>query len=274
MRASIPAPRMKDDAGSAIPSPGSVDAVFQRYEDYETAALVVLALSFEVAERLRPGWKIDKKAHLRLDVVAVIVLFVAVGLSRKGLAIAFQPLADAVMPGLEQLRALPGVAKVLAAMVLADFTIYWIHRAMHKWELLWRTHEFHHSVENLWWFSGLRTSVLHGFLFAIPQALIPFAIFKVSVLEAGIGFSVGVFFQLWMHSNVNVSLGPLAWVIVTPEYHRIHHSATKHRDMNLGIAFAVWDRLFGTYVDPRTLAPDYPMGLGYTKDRRRLIVGV
>src|SRR5262249_33443893 len=149
--------------------------MFERSEDYETAVLVVLALCFEAAERLRPDRRIDKKAHLRLDVLALIVLFVAVGLSRKGLSIAFQPIADAVVPGIEQLRALPSVAKVLAAMVLADFTIYWIHRAMHKWDFLWRTHEFHHSVENLWWFSGFRTSVLHGFLFAIPQVLIPFA---------------------------------------------------------------------------------------------------
>jgi sterol desaturase/sphingolipid hydroxylase (fatty acid hydroxylase superfamily) len=248
--------------------------VFQRFEDYETTALVALALCFETAERLRPDRKIDKKVHLRLDVIALIVLFVAVGLSRKGLGLAFQPLAEAVVPGLEQLRALPGVAKVVASLVLADFTTYWIHRAMHKWDVLWRTHEFHHSVENLWWFSGFRTSVLHGFLFAIPQVLIPFAIFKVSVIEAGIGFSIGVFFQLWMHSNVRASLAPIEWVFVTPEYHRLHHSATRHRDKNLAIGFTVWDRLFGTYVDPRSIAPDYPMGLGYAKDRRRLIVGV
>jgi sterol desaturase/sphingolipid hydroxylase (fatty acid hydroxylase superfamily) len=248
--------------------------MFERFEDYETTALVALALCFEVAERLRPDRKIDKKVHIRLDVVALIVLFVAVGLSRKGLSIAFQPLTDAVVPELEQIRKLPGVAKVLTSMVLVDFTIYWIHRAMHKWDFLWRTHEFHHSIENLWWFSGFRTSVPHGFLFAIPQVLIPFAILKLSAIEAGIGFSVGVFFQLWMHSNVRVRLAPLEWVIITPEYHRLHHSATRYRDMNLAIGFTVWDRLFGTYVDPRSIGPDYPMGLGYAKDRGRLIVGV
>jgi sterol desaturase/sphingolipid hydroxylase (fatty acid hydroxylase superfamily) len=64
---------------------------------------------------------------------------------------------------------------------------------------------------------------------------------------------------------------------VTPDYHRIHHSATTHRGMNLAPTFRIWDRLFGTYVDPATMPADFPLGLGEHVTRKevpRMLVGI
>jgi sterol desaturase/sphingolipid hydroxylase (fatty acid hydroxylase superfamily) len=40
----------------------------------------------------------------------------------------------------------------------------------------------------------------------------------------------------------------LRLVLVTPDMHRVHHSARRaEHDSNFGFALSVWDRMFGTY---------------------------
>jgi sterol desaturase/sphingolipid hydroxylase (fatty acid hydroxylase superfamily) len=49
------------------------------------------------------------------------------------------------------------------------------------------------------------------------------------------------------HANLRSGYGWLKYLLVTPQSHRIHHSAeARHRDKNFGIFFSFWDRLFGT----------------------------
>ena len=51
------------------------------------------------------------------------------------------------------------------------------------------------------------------------------------------------------HCNVNVRLGPLRYVIVTPNFHHWHHSQdTEALDKNYAAHFAFLDYLFGTAV--------------------------
>lgn len=248
--------------------------LFTKYEDYEFVALVVFAILFELWERFRPSSALDRRAHLRRDLVAVAVAVAAINASRFGLFAACHALQADTRLAVEGLRSLPGWAKVAIGIVFMDFTLYWIHRAMHRFDVLWRAHELHHSIEALYWFSGLRTSFLHVFIYAIPQIVVPFFVLKLTALEAGIGFSIGVFVQFWAHSNLDVSLGPIDWLIISPAYHRIHHSYSKNRDKNLGTSFTIWDRMFGTFVDPRTVEPGFKLGLGYQKSWVRLLIGV
>ena len=43
---------------------------------------------------------------------------------------------------------------------------------------------------------------------------------------------------------MNWSYGPLGWVLVSPAFHRLHHSAER-QDVNLGVVLTVWDHLAG-----------------------------
>ena len=72
----------------------------------------------------------------------------------------------------------------------------------------------------------------------------------------------GVLIQFWEHTNVKVNIGPLRYVFITPDYHRVHHSANELSRTNFGGTFSIWDRAFGTYTDPRTVPEDTPLGLG------------
>jgi len=162
------------------------------------------------------------------------------------------------------------------AIVVVDFIIYWIHRAQHHFDTLWRTHAWHHSIEQLYWFSGFRTSFFHSFLYAIPATSISTLVFNLSPLEAGVGYSIGTLIQFWEHTNLQVNVGPLRHVIITPAYHRVHHS-TRHNRSNYGTAFSVWDRMFGTYTNPDLVPLDEPLGLGEPVDEKqipRMLIGV
>jgi sterol desaturase/sphingolipid hydroxylase (fatty acid hydroxylase superfamily) len=157
--------------------------------------------------------------------------------------------------------------------VLADLGAYWLHRLIHT-RHLWRIHRFHHSPTQLYWLAGVRTTIPQQILFNLPVALaVPMvADAPVYVFEALV--VAGVVTNDWMHLNVAWRSRWLEWVLVTPRYHHIHHSTdAKLHDGNFGVVFSVWDRLFGTYVDPDTVVPK-KFGIAETRDPLWLMIGV
>ncbi len=102
-------------------------------------------------------------------------------------------------------------------------------------------------------------------------------IFRLTPFETAIGYSLGLCIQFWEHTNLKVNFGPLGWIFITPDYHRVHHSATNKVGYNLGTTFTLWDRMFGTFIDPRTVPEEFPLGLGEEikpRDIPRMLVGV
>jgi sterol desaturase/sphingolipid hydroxylase (fatty acid hydroxylase superfamily) len=246
-------------------------------QEYQTASFFGLVALFEVLERVRPAHEVNRWKDLKIDVLSFALALV---LNRSCKAAVFAIILSAtpqwVGLQLAALHGLPAALRILLAIVIVDFLIYWIHRAQHRFDALWRTHAWHHSIEELYWFSGFRTSFLHSFLYAIPATSVSTLVFNLSPIEAGIGYSIGLFIQFWEHTNVRVNVGWLRWIIITPDYHRVHHS-TRHNRSNFGTAFSVWDRAFGTYTDPATVAANEPLGLGEPVDERkipRMLIGV
>ncbi len=245
---------------------------------FEVGTFFALVLIFEIWERLRPARNVDKLAAIKIDLLSFGTAILLNRISAKFWSSVAHGVTPAfLLPSVHYVQSLPGAIKIVLAIIVVDFIIYWIHRAQHYSDRLWRTHAWHHSVEHLYWFSGFRTSFFHSFMYAIPSAMIPILIFKLSPLQAGIGYSIGLLIQFWEHTNIKVNIGPLKHIIITPDYHRVHHSATRFCRMNLGTTFSVWDRMFGTYVDPRTVPEDVPLGLGEeidTKKIPRMLLGV
>ncbi len=243
---------------------------------WEAVVLVAAVAVFDLWERLRPARPHRRRPTLRLDLaaLAIVVVFSQVwktlltgGLDALEVAAAFSPIAP--------LHEAPSALKVLLGLAAGDFCLYWVHRAMHASDLLFRTHAFHHTTEHLYWLSGSRTSVLHLLFFAGPQVLIAGYLLRFTPGEAAVALGTGVVVNLWVHSNVRVRLGPLEALLVTPDYHRVHHSADANSRKNLGFIFTVWDRLFGTHVDPRTLPDGFRLGMAEPRPRLlRRIVGV
>jgi len=52
------------------------------------------------------------------------------------------------------------------------------------------------------------------------------------------------------HSNTRLGFGPFGRIVVSPNFHRIHHKLDGPQDVNLGFALTIWDQLFHTAVFP------------------------
>jgi sterol desaturase/sphingolipid hydroxylase (fatty acid hydroxylase superfamily) len=238
--------------------------------DAEILAFFGCVLLFEILERLWPARDVDRWRDLKLDVMSFVFALVV----NRICNIVFREWAGGTIFAapifLQKLQALPSILKIGIALLIVDFIIYWIHRAQHRTDILWRTHAWHHSIEQMYWFAGFRTSFLHSFIYNIPQVVVPITLLKLTPAEAAIGYSLGLLIQFWEHTNLDVKIGPLRHIIITPAYHRIHHSATVHRGMNLGTTFSLWDRMFGTFVDPENVPDTFPLGLGEEVNRKKL----
>ncbi len=134
-------------------------------------------------------------------------------------------------------------------VLVADLVQYWTHRAYHEVPLLWRLHAVHHSVKSMDWLAGSRQHILE-LLITRTLVLAPIYVlgFSKEVIDA---YIVIVGFQaVFNHANVSVRLGPLRYLIVTPNFHHWHHSQDDVAiDKNYAAHFAFLDYLFGTAVE-------------------------
>lgn len=133
-------------------------------------------------------------------------------------------------------------------VLVADLVQYWTHRAYHELPALWRLHAVHHSVEHMDWMAGSRQHLLEV-LITRTLVLAPIYVlgFAKEVIDA---YIVIVGFQaVFNHANVSVRLGPLRYLVVTPNFHHWHHSQDSEAiDRNYAAHFAFLDHLFGTAV--------------------------
>ena len=143
--------------------------------------------------------------------------------------------------------ALRPVLGLLAYLVVFDFLFYVFHRAQHRVGFLWRYHMVHHSDMNVSMFTSIRHHWMEEsfryFFIAAPMVVLFGGTERVPFwLIAGIGLS-----GLIIHWNMPWRMAFLHRWLVTPWYHRIHHSVEiRHFDKNFAVMFPFWDWLFGT----------------------------
>ena len=240
---------------------------------FQTVTFLLVVLVVDCWERLKPAFPVDRRRDLTVNLMALTAV-ILLGEQSKIIAHKFFELIHLQsLVSLSFLRSLPGPGKMILAIVLTDFSLYWVHRAMHG-RLLWPTHRFHHSIGEIWWLSGARTSFTHLCLFAAPQIFIAYYLLDLSAFQVGMALSFAVGINIWLHANIRVTLGWLEAVFVTPNYHRIHHGAEGMTDKNLGFVFTLWDRMFGTYIRPEA-GRDFPISAEPVQRRLlRLLAGI
>lgn len=133
------------------------------------------------------------------------------------------------------------------ALLVADFSYYWMHRWEHEIRILWAHHSVHHSSPEYNLTTALRLAWIEGlveWLFFVPMILMGF-----SVAQTIVAILFVVSYQTWIHTEKIGRLGWLDKVLNTPSVHRVHHgSNTQYIDKNYGGILILWDRLFGTYA--------------------------
>ena len=136
-------------------------------------------------------------------------------------------------------------------MVLAvDFMRYWLHRAAHERDTLWRLHAVHHSVEQLYW---LNTARFHPIEKALQMMLdsVPFLLMAVDARVLSLYYLAYASNGFFQHCNIALRYGVLNYIVGSAETHRWHHSREpREANANYGNTVIVWDLLFGTWFLP------------------------
>ena len=137
-----------------------------------------------------------------------------------------------------------------AALFLGvEFCYYWFHRAAHRVRWLWATHAVHHSATQFNLSAAIRlgwTGTLTGaFVFFLPLAWLGF-----HPLAIGGVLGLGLLYQFFLHTALDVHLGPLERILNSPRHHRVHHASNDVcLDKNYGNVLIIFDRLFGTFTE-------------------------
>jgi sterol desaturase/sphingolipid hydroxylase (fatty acid hydroxylase superfamily) len=228
-----------------------------------------LGLLFFAAEYLFPARQVSYRNVFLRDLAALGIY----GISFKFLVPLTDriPIPNYVPTGVFEMHL---IFKLALFYIVEDFGLYWVHRLMHT-KQFWRTHKWHHYPTYMYWLAGIRTSlphiVLFNFTFVAARPLLggaPGWIFPLIAIEH-------LCRNNWMHMNVSWKSNWLEWLVVTPRYHQIHHSSEPtHYRSNLGSLLTVWDRIFGTYLNPERVRQELTFGIGERVNPLRLLVGV
>jgi sterol desaturase/sphingolipid hydroxylase (fatty acid hydroxylase superfamily) len=147
---------------------------------------------------------------------------------------------------------LPSTMRLVVAIIGLDALAYAQHRLLHRVDILWRFHAVHHSDPEV----DVTTTFRHHPVEAIFNgALIGGVVLAIGFSPAEIAAYTWVSFVVEIVAHANLALP--SWfgaifgrLIVTPEFHRLHHSRAKaEANANFGQAFSIWDTLFGTARD-------------------------
>jgi sterol desaturase/sphingolipid hydroxylase (fatty acid hydroxylase superfamily) len=113
---------------------------------------------------------------------------------------------------------------------------------------MWASHAVHHSSEQLTLLSSVRlgwTNALSGgWVVYLPLVV---AGFDPRMILGLLAFDLH--FQFFLHTEAPIRLGPLEWVLNTPQHHKLHHAMNApYLDRNFGGVLIVFDRMLGTFA--------------------------
>lgn len=164
---------------------------------------------------------------------------------------------------------LPPWAALVLGLLAVDLAAYFAHVLLHKSSLLWRLHAVHHSDVDFDCTTGFRFHPLDG-LFTSAVKLTAIAAVGIPPLAVALHVSWLGLQNLYGHANARFPARletVLRWLVVTPDMHRVHHSASiEESHHNFAIIFPWWDRLFGTYqAEPALSHEGMQIGLDWRR---------
>lgn len=235
-----------------MPNP-TLDALLS----YETAIrlgvfaglLVVLLLAEAIWPRKN---RVESRlARWRTNAVFTVVDALALRLLVPLAAVGVAAYASTQGWGLLNMIALPDWVVIIISLILLDMAIYWQHVATHKIPILWRLHQVHHTDRDM----DVTTAVRFH-----PIEICLSMVYKMAIVAIlGAPVAAVILFEvilngcaMFNHANLRLPKWldrALRIFIVTPDMHRVHHSAQPtETNSNYGFSTSLWDRIFGSYT--------------------------
>lgn len=215
---------------------------------------------------LRTRW-LNTMAIYLADVSVLRLLFPLLGV---GVALATQERGW----GLFNVWAAPVWLVPLVSLLAIDAGHYVQHYLLHRFPPLWRIHRMHHTDHDYDFTTGLRFHPLESVYTTAFGLSVIVALGAPPLMVIAYEF-VYVVISVAVHGNVRVPIAldrVLRIFVVTPDLHRVHHSAAvRETDSNFGAVLPWWDRLLGTYVaQPARGHEGMEIGLPEFRDHKHL----
>lgn len=229
-----------------------------------------------------PSWRSG------LFVVAVLVVYSVIQFT----GVAMVPGVAQVLEGVRALAGTPWaggrapgpwltVLIWIAAFYFLGLLDYLVHRFASHSRLLWFTHENHHLPRELYvYMPGIAARpfvvvaafpAVVGLVATLHFVLTAFDVYGFDIVSLMLFLAMA---QLFISSASHSAYLRRHWVVhrvmkpfglTTPQEHWYHH--VQELNVNYGNFTTVWDRVFGTYLDPETVdASRYRTGLDYDQD--------
>lgn len=238
--------------------------------EWKTRIILGSLLIFGILEIIFPFYNFKGNWLKRVGNNFTLALINAIAMSFITKALLFQAANNHLYsPKILQLVNDAGIAGILAILII-DLYMYFWHRLMHDWAIGWNFHRVHHTDREMNISTAYRFHFIEIFASNLPKIFLIWILgIKIEwSLIYEILFAINVIFH---HSNWHLSANIdkfLSYIIVTPNYHRLHHSQIIiETNSNYGSLLTIWDKIFQTYRynnQPETIK------LGLIEDQQNL----
>ena len=164
---------------------------------------------------------------------------------------------------------LVSISYAFVLFICTDFSRFFLHWCMHKFNFLWKFHQVHHSAEVLTPMTVYRSHPVEMILYKLRGLFVVsivtaifYTLFKNNLSFWNIlGVNVfGFIFNMCLanlrHSPVWIGFGLFEHVFISPAQHQMHHSrASALGRNNLGSCLAFWDKCFGSWMGSNQSEP-------------------
>ena len=253
-------------------------------------SIVLFVLDLRERIRTRPAEVGAAALSWRSGLFIVVVLVVYSAIQLTGVALV--PNVAQILDGVRTLTGTPPTVGGepgpwltaviwVAAFYLLGLLDYLVHRFASHSRLLWFTHENHHLPKELYvYMPGIAARpfvvvaafpAVVGLVATSHLVLTAFGVHGFDIVTLMLFLALG---QLFIASASHSAFLRRHWIVhrlmkpfglTTPQEHWYHH--VQALNVNYGNFTTVWDRVFGTYLDPETVdASRYRTGLDYDQD--------
>ncbi|MCT7950609.1 sterol desaturase family protein [Ancylothrix sp. C2] len=198
----------------------------------------------------RPGWITDGVYYLTGYFIGRSTLWLI-----SSIFLAYF-LKNLINPNLQNFIAnQPVWLQLIQTIIIGELGYYTAHRLTHSIPWLWKFHSIHHSGKHIDWLAAVRAHPLDQIFVKICQ-IFPIYLLGYNQQTLTLFALFSAFEAFFIHANLNLKLGFLNYILVTPQLHRWHHNLypeTHHK--NFAAQLPIIDIIFGTFYLPPNKKP-------------------
>ena len=141
---------------------------------------------------------------------------------------------------------------------------WFTHVILHRFSVLWRFHQVHHSVLEMGFAAHLRFHWMENVLYKPLKTLAVMIIGGFEPQHAFFIHFIAITIGHLNHANLRITWGPLKYIFNNSVMHLYHHAKQLPKDrpygMNYGISLSLWDYIFRTNYIPQSTDGTYELG--------------